>query len=160
MGLRFRKSIKLGKGVKLNLGKKSVGLSVGGKGARFSVNSKGRTTTTLGIPGTGLSYSHSSKGMKHSKKRSASNVPHTAKPKKEMLTGLLPLIITILFGWLGVHWFISGRFGMGFLYLFTLGLFGIGWFVDIIRQVIAFIRLLKKAKEEQAENSQIKIGQE
>ena len=31
MGLRFRKSIKLAPGVKLNIGKKSSGISVGGK---------------------------------------------------------------------------------------------------------------------------------
>lgn len=42
MGLRFRKSIKIGNGVKLNIGKKSVGFSVGGKGARYTVNSSGR----------------------------------------------------------------------------------------------------------------------
>lgn len=42
MGLRFRKSIKLGNGAKLNIGKKSVGLSVGGKGERYTVNSSGR----------------------------------------------------------------------------------------------------------------------
>ena len=42
MGLRFRKSIKLGGGARLNIGKKSVGLSVGGKGARYTVSSSGR----------------------------------------------------------------------------------------------------------------------
>lgn len=56
MGLRFRKSIKLGGGVKLNINKKSVGISAGVKGARVTVNSKGRRTTTVGIPGTGISY--------------------------------------------------------------------------------------------------------
>lgn len=54
MGLRFRKSINLGGGVKLNVSNKSVGISAGVKGARVSVNSKGRKTTTVGIPGTGV----------------------------------------------------------------------------------------------------------
>ena len=31
MGLSFRKSVKIAPGVKLNLGKKSAGISVGGK---------------------------------------------------------------------------------------------------------------------------------
>lgn len=44
MGLRFKKSIKLGGGAGLNIGKKSVGLSVGGKGARYTVSSLGRRT--------------------------------------------------------------------------------------------------------------------
>ncbi len=54
MGFNFRKSINLGGGLKLNLGKKSVGISAGVKGARVSVNSKGRKSATLSIPGTGI----------------------------------------------------------------------------------------------------------
>jgi len=57
MGLNFRKSINLGKGFKLNIGKGSIGISGGVKGARVSVNSKGRKTATFSIPGTGISYS-------------------------------------------------------------------------------------------------------
>lgn len=57
MGFRFRKSFKLAPGVRLNLSKKSMGLSFGGKGARFSVNSSGRKTASVGVPGTGVSYS-------------------------------------------------------------------------------------------------------
>ncbi|MFQ8927274.1 MAG: DUF4236 domain-containing protein [Evtepia gabavorous] len=62
MGLRFRKSIKIAPGVKMNIGKKSVGISVGTKGARMSINSSGRRTTSIGVPGTGLSYVKSSGG--------------------------------------------------------------------------------------------------
>lgn len=64
MGFKFRKSVKLAPGVKLNFGKKGLGMSVGGKGARFSVSSSGRTTASFGIPGTGLSYSTSLGGKK------------------------------------------------------------------------------------------------
>lgn len=56
MGIRFRHSIKIAPGLKLNINKNSVGLSAGVKGAHVSVNSKGRKTTSIGIPGTGLSY--------------------------------------------------------------------------------------------------------
>lgn len=56
MGLNFRKSINLGKGFKLNIGKGSIGISGGVKGARVSMNSKGRKTATFSIPGTGISY--------------------------------------------------------------------------------------------------------
>ena len=61
MGFRFRKSFKIAPGVRLNIGKKSVGISAGVKGARVSVNSSGRKTTTVGIPGTGLSYQKTEK---------------------------------------------------------------------------------------------------
>ena len=61
MGFRFRKSIKLFPGVKLNLGKKSASISIGTKGARHTVSTTGRRTSTVGIPGTGLSYTNTSK---------------------------------------------------------------------------------------------------
>lgn len=56
MGFTYRKSKNLGGGVRLNTGKKSVGLSAGVKGARVSVNSKGRMGLSLGIPGTNFRY--------------------------------------------------------------------------------------------------------
>lgn len=43
------------------------------------------------------------------------------------------LIITIFLGFLGVHKFMKGEIGMGLLYLFTLGLFYVGWIIDIIK---------------------------
>lgn len=52
----YRKSKNIGGGVRLNTGRKSVGLSAGVKGARVSVNSKGRIGLSLGIPGTNFRY--------------------------------------------------------------------------------------------------------
>ena len=54
MSLRFRKSMKIAPGVKLNFSKNGVGMSVGTKGARMSISPTGRVTRTLGIPGTGI----------------------------------------------------------------------------------------------------------
>lgn len=56
MGFRLNKRIRLGKGLRLNLGTKGVSLSVGRRGAWYTVHSSGKTTQTVGIPGTGLSY--------------------------------------------------------------------------------------------------------
>ena len=44
----------------------------------------------------------------------------------------LALILCIFFGWLGLHKFYVGKVGMGLLYMFTVGIGGIGWFIDII----------------------------
>ena len=52
---RFRKTISVLPGVKVNLSKTGVSTSVGGKGATFNVG-HGKKNVTLGIPGTGLSY--------------------------------------------------------------------------------------------------------
>ena len=54
MSLRFRRSMKLLPGVRLNFSKETVGLSFGVPGARYTVNSKRRQTVSTGIPGTGL----------------------------------------------------------------------------------------------------------
>ena len=56
MGLNFRKSITLFKGVKLNLSKGGPSLSFGRSGLRQSINLKGQGRTTIGIPGTGVYY--------------------------------------------------------------------------------------------------------
>lgn len=46
------------------------------------------------------------------------------------------LIITLVFGVVGIHRFYVGKTLTGILYLFTGGLFGFGWIVDLF-QVIA-----------------------
>lgn len=57
MGWRFRKSIKIG-GVRFNLGKGGLtSVSVGPRGATLSVGKRG-VRGTVGIPGSGLSYTH------------------------------------------------------------------------------------------------------
>ena len=68
MGMRFRKSINLGGGARLNLSKSGIGASVGGKGFRVTKKAGGGTRTTASIPGTGLSY------QKDSKKKSQAQV--------------------------------------------------------------------------------------
>lgn len=42
------------------------------------------------------------------------------------------LVLAILLGGIGIHRFYLGHIGMGILYLFTAGLCGIGWLIDII----------------------------
>ena len=66
MGLRFKKSIKIAPGVKLNLNKNSTSMTFGARGAHYTVNSKGNKTASIGIPGTGISYVQSTKSSTHS----------------------------------------------------------------------------------------------
>lgn len=114
-----------------------MGIAVGGKGARYSINSSGRRTTTFGIPGTGVSYSHTSSSK--SKKRppvqsvDISDLSPEEREKAYRRGKAKMLWVVIPFGWTGAHYFMMRRPGMGFLYLFTAGLGGIGWLVDIVR---------------------------
>jgi len=82
MGLRIRKSIKLGKHLKINLSKSGVSLSGGVKGARMSINTKGVRRTSIGLVGTGIYYTKQKKiGAKHKNidsktKSNKANVKH------------------------------------------------------------------------------------
>ena len=56
MGFRFRKSINLGGGFRINLSKSGVGYSWGVKGYRITKTAKGTVRRTTSIPGTGISF--------------------------------------------------------------------------------------------------------
>lgn len=55
MGLRFRKSVKVGP-FRMTVSKSGVSTSVGVKGARITKRADGKVQTTTSIPGTGISY--------------------------------------------------------------------------------------------------------
>lgn len=59
MGFRFRKSIKLFPGLRLNFGLRGASVSLGVPGAMLNFSEHG-ARTTFGIPGTGFSWSSSS----------------------------------------------------------------------------------------------------
>lgn len=56
MGYRFRKSINLGGGFRVNISKSGIGYSWGVKGYRATKTAKGTVRKTYSIPGTGFSY--------------------------------------------------------------------------------------------------------
>lgn len=58
MGFRYRKRIKIAPGLRLNLSKTGTSWSVGRRGATVNFG-RGRRRTTVGLPGTGLSWSKS-----------------------------------------------------------------------------------------------------
>ena len=58
MGFRFRKSFRIAPGIRINISKKGLSsVSLGGRGATLNVGSDSGSRVTVGIPGTGLSYS-------------------------------------------------------------------------------------------------------
>jgi hypothetical protein len=57
MGFRFRRSIKILPSIRVNLGKRSASVSIGGRGAHVTLRRGHKARATVGIPGTGISYS-------------------------------------------------------------------------------------------------------
>ena len=85
MGFRFRKSVKAGP-VRINFSKSGVGYSVGGKGFRVTKRADGKTQTTASIPGTGISYTNTSK------KKQAEETPFVS---KVIAVGIILLVILL-----------------------------------------------------------------
>ncbi|RIE11530.1 DUF4236 domain-containing protein [Candidatus Cryosericum hinesii] len=62
MGFRFRRTIRILPGVRLNINKGSLSVSVGPRGLKHTISTNETRTNTIGIPGSGLFYSERSKG--------------------------------------------------------------------------------------------------
>lgn len=103
MTWRWRKRKKILPGVTVNATNKSIGLTIGGKFARISVNSSGKVTVGQSLPGTGLYRTE----VIHPK--TPNNLPPATPPKQQtgiwenwliyMFTFLLVFVgLLLLFG--------------------------------------------------------------
>ena len=113
MGTRFRRSFKIAPGVRVNLNKKSASVSFGPKGLKHTISTTGKSHTTVGIPGTGLSYTTSS-GGKSGAQQGTVSIPAAQRPTSPKSKTVALLLCIFLVIW-----------------LLTAGACGIGWLVDI-----------------------------
>jgi hypothetical protein len=92
MALRFRRTMKIAPGIRLNLTKKGISARVGPKGAGVTIGTSG-TTVSAGIPGSGLHVSQKVKKVKAApSQKTVSTVDATSKSAPQKI-GFL--------GWLG-----------------------------------------------------------
>lgn len=57
MAFRFRKSVRIAPGLRLNFSaKRGVSATVGGRGFSHNIGADGQRRTTVGIPGTGITH--------------------------------------------------------------------------------------------------------
>lgn len=61
---------------------------------------------------------------------------YTSMEKRSDKSRLLTLLLCLFLGLLGAHKFYLGKYGMGILYLLTLGFCGYGWLIDLF--ILAF----------------------
>jgi hypothetical protein len=97
MGFRFRRSIKIASGIRLNVSKSGVSASIGRRGATINISDKG-AKATVGIPGTGISYSEN---LSSAKERQQSDRSDAAAPNdgKNLLIGIAFIAALILVAW-------------------------------------------------------------
>lgn len=76
MGFRYRKSIRLGGGFRINISGSGVGYSWGVPGYRITKTANGKIRQTASIPGTGLSYSTEGSLHKSARRSTAKESPY------------------------------------------------------------------------------------
>ena len=65
------------------------------------------------------------------------------------------LILCLLGGYFGLHYFYCGKVKMGLIYLFTFGLFGFGWIIDSVEIIKYNVNTSKIDKEIVIDNYEI-----
>ncbi|MDX9866236.1 MAG: DUF4236 domain-containing protein [Anaerolineaceae bacterium] len=110
MGLRFRKSINLGKFFRINISKSGIGTSSGVKGFRVSRGPRG-TRTTVSIPGTGVSYVKETRKSSAKIKPTGTQIPSLSTNKRTC--GIIAIVVTTLLGLCGVGGLIVSALGGG-----------------------------------------------
>lgn len=90
----------------------------------------GKQVETIGINNPNIIVNNSSSASAAAVSVSQAIVTpvHSDTPKNKWVAFFLCLFLGIF----GAHKFYEGKTGMGILYLFTMGLFCIGWIIDLI----------------------------
>jgi hypothetical protein len=91
MGLRFRKSLRIAPGVRINLSQRGLSTTLGPRGATVSVGSQG-ARGNVGLPGTGLSYSQRLTGGGGSRESPSANAQNSGCA----LVGIIGFIILLV----------------------------------------------------------------
>lgn len=143
MGLRFRKSVKIAPGVKINFGKKSMGMSIGGKYGGMSFNTKNGARVRSSIPGTGISYSTKVGGSQSKSKTSSSqNRNHTQSASKPVSLRWWYITIIVIFA-------IGGLGNIGD----SIGAAIFGVSIAVIMSLFTINAVRKKEKKENQNNT-------
>ncbi len=127
MGLTFRKSIRIGKFMRLNFSKRGTSVSVGPRGAKINIGSDGKERVT--VSKGGLRYTKQVTVHPHVTESHLATSPAVgAAQAPRTVTGAY--ICWVLFG---THYLYLGKFGLQLLYWVTLAGIGVWGIVDLFR---------------------------
>ncbi|ERT60770.1 DUF4236 domain-containing protein [Megasphaera vaginalis (ex Srinivasan et al. 2021)] len=144
MGFRFKRSIKILPGIRINFNKNSHSISIGPRGAKTTFSKNG-VRKTIGLPGSGLSYTTYTayKGKKTNANQSLSpaSTLSSINTKVPQSRSLMLSYVLLVFG---LHYFYLRKPLFGLLFLITVGGCGFWLIIDIFR----LPRLVKKCNQE------------
>ena len=60
---------------------------------------------------------------------------------------IIKLIVCAFLGWLGIHKFLENKIVLGFVYMFTVGVFGVGIIYDIVKYIWQITKLRLGGKD-------------
>jgi len=107
MGWRYRKRFSLGKALRINFSKSGISLGLGPPGANINCGRRG-TRTSLGLPGTGLSYQKATSWGARSRARRTETPAASLgdrPPRSRLGTVLLVVIVAVTV--FGVLWLVN-----------------------------------------------------
>lgn len=110
MGFRFRRSVKIAPGIRINFNAKSTSVRIGPRGLGFTVSSTGRKHVSAGIPGTGLSFTEQvapAKRTRPAQREAIAQPIDLIEPERKSPSGI-SIFVTIVAILFGVAW-CSGR---------------------------------------------------
>jgi hypothetical protein len=93
--LRFRRSLSVVPGLRLNLSKSGASLSLGPRGAKFTIGPKG-SRATIGLPGSGFSLTRQLSRPSASHERPEEVVASKPHPRRRIMLPLVVLAIAAL----------------------------------------------------------------
>jgi hypothetical protein len=91
--LRFQRRITLFKGVRLNVGRRGFGVTVGGRLARFGITSRGQVYQGASIPGTGVSMRRTRGSVRRLLPGSPSRRPSLITP---VMIGIIVFLVALV----------------------------------------------------------------
>jgi hypothetical protein len=101
--LRFRRSIRILPGIRINLGKKSSSVSIGPRGAHMTLRPGRTARTTVGIPGTGLSYTEGGTAVKAPGAAPARTIADASTKGRAWQGWLWIALIVLILAWVLSH---------------------------------------------------------
>lgn len=100
--LRFRRSLSVVPGIRLNLSKSGASLSLGPRGAKLTIGPKG-SRATIGLPGSGLSLTSQVSRTSASHERADESAAKKSRPRRQIVLLLVVLAVAGLAMWGGIE---------------------------------------------------------